>query len=47
VFGDHFEEPERRVPNISKITKVIDWQPRQSLDEIILEIADYMRNNDS
>jgi UDP-glucose 4-epimerase len=39
VFGDHFEEPQRRVPDISKIKKVVGWQPKQSLDEVIIEIT--------
>jgi UDP-glucose 4-epimerase len=43
VFGDHFEEPQRRVPDISKIKKVLGWQPKQSLDEVIIEIAEYLR----
>jgi UDP-glucose 4-epimerase len=44
VFGDHFEEPQRRVPDISKIKKVVGWQPKQSLDEVIIEIAEYLRS---
>lgn len=43
VFGDHFEEPQRRVPDISKIKKVVGWQPKQSLDEVIVEIAEYLK----
>jgi len=43
VFGDHFEEPQRRVPDISKIKKVVGWQPKQSLDEVIIEIAEYLK----
>ena len=46
VFGDNFEEPKRRVPDISKIKDFIGWQPRKSLDEVILEIADDIRAND-
>ena len=44
VFGDHFEEPQRRVPDISKIKKVVDWQPKLSLDEVIIEIAEYLKS---
>ena len=44
VFGDHFEEPQRRVPDISKIKKVVGWQPKQSLDEVIIEIAEYLKS---
>jgi UDP-glucose 4-epimerase len=44
VFGDHFEEPQRRVPDISKIKKVVGWQPKQSLDAVIIEIAEYLKS---
>ena len=47
VFGDHFEEPQRRVPDISKIKKIVGWQPQQSLDEVILEITNYLKANDA
>jgi len=47
VFGDNFEEPARRVPDISKIKRVIGWQPQTSLDNIIIEIAEYMRANET
>ena len=46
VFGDDFEEPIRRVPDISKISKAIGWQPKKSLDEIILEVAEYIKANE-
>lgn len=47
VFGDNFEEPTRRVPDISKIKRVIGWQPQTSLDNIIIQIAEYMRANET
>jgi UDP-glucose 4-epimerase len=47
VFGDHFEEPQRRVPDISKIKKVVGWQPKQSLDKVIIEIAEYLKTNEA
>jgi len=47
VFGDYFEEPQRRVPDISKIKKVVGWLPKQSLDEVILEITNHLRANDA
>ena len=46
IFGENFEEPTRRVPEISKILKTINWQPKKSLDEIIIEIAEYMKSNE-
>ena len=47
VFGDDFEEPQRRVPDISKIKKAVGWQPKTSLDEVIVEIAEYLKANDA
>ena len=47
VFGDYFEEPQRRVPDISKIKKAVGWQPKQSLDQVIIEIAEYLKANDA
>jgi UDP-glucose 4-epimerase len=47
VFGDNFEEPQRRVPDISKIKKAVGWQPKHSLDEVILEITNYLKANDA
>ena len=44
VFGDSFEEPQRRVPDISKIKKVVGWQPKTNLDEVIFEIAEYLKS---
>jgi len=46
AFGDNFEEPARRVPDISKISKAIGWQPKKSLDEIILEVAKFISANE-
>ena len=46
VYGENFEEPHRRVPDITKINKAVGWQPKKSLDEVILEVADYMRANE-
>ena len=43
VFGDDFEEPERRVPDISKIMKATGWRPKKSLDKIISEITEYVK----
>ena len=47
VFGEDFEEPTRRVPDISKIKKAVGWQLKQSLDEVILEITNYLKANDA
>jgi UDP-glucose 4-epimerase len=36
-----YEDMERRVPNLSKIMSFIDWAPKITLDEIILDVASY------
>jgi UDP-glucose 4-epimerase len=44
VYGADFEEPKTRVPDISKIMSAINWSPKKGLDEIIVELATYMKN---
>ena len=34
-----YEDMQRRVPNISKISKFINWEPKISLDQIIQDVA--------
>jgi UDP-glucose 4-epimerase len=43
VYGADFEEPNSRVPDISKIKSSINWSPKKGLDEIIVELATYMK----
>jgi UDP-glucose 4-epimerase len=38
AYGAGFEDLERRVPDLSKIREAIGYQPRTTLDEIILEL---------
>lgn len=45
IFGNNFEEPFRRSPNIFKITKAVGWQPKKNLQEIILEIVRHKKND--
>ena len=47
VFGDNFEEPQRRVPDVLKIKKTVGWKPKTSLDEVIIEITNYLKANDA
>ena len=46
VYGENFEEPHRRVPDISKINRAVGWQPKKSLDEVIIEVTDHIRANE-
>ena len=45
-FGNDFEEPLRRVPDISKIKESIAWKPTISLDNIIIETLEYIKVNE-
>ena len=38
-----FEDMVRRVPDLSKIRRVIGYEPRLSLEAIVTEVIDFMR----
>ncbi len=42
-----FEDMQRRVPDISKIKRVIGWEPRKTLDQTLDEIIAYFRERES
>ena len=43
AYEEGFEDMHRRVPEISKIRNLIDWQPSYTLDEIIADVASAKR----
>jgi UDP-glucose 4-epimerase len=43
AYGPGFEDPQRRLPDISKIQKYINYNPTTDLAFIIREIADTMK----
>ncbi len=43
AYGEGFEDMPRRVPDISKIGKLIGWCPDKSLDEILQGVIEYFR----
>jgi UDP-glucose 4-epimerase len=43
VYGSDFEEPNSRIPDISKIKGAINWSPKKGLDEIITELSEHMK----
>ena len=45
AYGDGFAETYRRVPDISKIESLIGWRPQKTLDDIIVDVAEYLRVN--
>jgi UDP-glucose 4-epimerase len=44
LFGENFEEPRERVPDVSKILNAIGWKTVKSLDDIIVEIINTHRS---
>ena len=45
AYGAGFEDMERRVPDISKMKREMDWAPVLGLDAIIGDIAAHMRGS--
>ncbi len=43
AYEEGFEDMLKRVPDISKIRSVIDYQPNFSLDEILMSVINYQR----
>ncbi|MEM8733200.1 MAG: GDP-mannose 4,6-dehydratase, partial [Planctomycetota bacterium] len=39
VYGDGFEDMQRRVPSIEKAKSLIGWQPENSLTKILADVA--------
>lgn len=46
VYGPDFEDIRHRAPDISKIKKLIDYQPVHDLGKIIQDVADDIRQHD-
>jgi UDP-glucose 4-epimerase len=40
AYEEGFEDMQRRVPDISKIQAVLDWEPTRTLDQIVLDVRD-------
>jgi UDP-glucose 4-epimerase len=40
-----FEDMQRRVPDITKISKAINWQPTHTLESIIDSVAEHLKSN--
>jgi len=44
AYGEGFEDMKKRVPDVCKIQKLIGYEPKYSLEQIILDVADYKRS---
>jgi UDP-glucose 4-epimerase len=47
VYGEGFEDMQRRVPSLEKAKRLIGYQPTRSLDDIINDVADEWRADSS
>jgi UDP-glucose 4-epimerase len=45
AYATGFEDMQRRIPDITKIKRVLGWTPKRSLDVIIKEIADHLNDH--
>lgn len=43
VYGEGFEDMQRRVPSIRRIAGLIGWKPTRNLNQIILDVAEAIR----
>jgi len=46
AYGDDFEEPRTRVPDISKLRSFVGYEPQVHLEEMIGNILDYCREHE-
>ena len=45
AYAPGFEDMQRRVPDISKIKKELNWAPKKNLSEIIADVAQHISNS--
>ncbi len=43
VYGDGFEDMQRRVPSIEKAKRLVGWQPEKNLEDIVAAVAEGQR----
>ena len=46
AYGPNFDDMQRRLPALDKARRLIGWNPKRSLDEIIIETRDWLRQSD-
>lgn len=47
AYAEGFEDMQRRVPDIARIQQFLGWTPEYSLNQIILDIADWLQTGHS
>lgn len=43
AYGPNFDDMQRRLPSLEKARRIIQWNPKRSLDEIIIETRDWLK----
>jgi UDP-glucose 4-epimerase len=43
AYAEGFEDMRRRQPDITRIQQLVGWAPERSLDQIILDVAKWLR----
>ena len=43
AYGAGFDDMKRRVPDLTRAQELIQWKPKMCLDEIIIQVANYIR----
>jgi UDP-glucose 4-epimerase len=44
IYGQNFEDMEKRIPNINKARNLLNWLPQKNLDDILTDIYKYELN---
>jgi UDP-glucose 4-epimerase len=44
VYGEGFEDMDRRVPDLSKLEAAIGYEPRHTMDEILRDVIDHVKS---
>jgi UDP-glucose 4-epimerase len=44
AYGAGFEDMKRRIPDITKVKQCVGWEPKVSIDELLLKVMDYYQN---
>lgn len=47
AYGEGFEDMQKRVPDLSKVQKLIAYQPKFTLQDVIFDVASYQRERKS
>ena len=44
AYPPGFEDMQRRVPDVSRVRRLLGWTPTRSLDQVLLAVIEYERN---